>query len=113
MKSHTLLLLALSILTPQLSSPLLAQTSVSPTERYAYGANTGWLDARSGAGTLRWTSSSTRNYRIQTSADLTTWNWLPGPAIFGEDFGANSVSVPKNGPKHLFRVIALKPPAGE
>ena len=90
-----------------------AQTTINDTNKYAWGANTGWLDARGGAGTLRWISTSTRNYRIQTSADLTTWNWLPGPAIFGEDFGINSASVPMNGPKHFFRVIALKPPAGE
>ena len=33
------------------ATPAFSQTSVSATNRYAYGANTGWIDARGGDGT--------------------------------------------------------------
>jgi hypothetical protein len=89
-----------------------------------YAADTDPLDAASvlritylamrpdlGAGTLRWTSTPTRSYRVEKSPDLL--NWSPLAVYYGDDFGLNSTSVPMNGPKHYFRVIALKPPAGE
>jgi hypothetical protein len=89
-----------------------------------YAADTDPLDAASvlritylamrhdlGAGTLRWTSTPTRSYRVEKSPDLL--NWSPLAVYYGDDFGINSTSVPMNGPKHYFRVIALKPPAGE
>lgn len=67
-----------------------------------------------GAGTMRWVSTPTRAYRVQTSPDLINWSFITVPPLYyGDDFGINSASVPFIGPKHYFRVIALKPPAGE
>lgn len=89
-----------------------------------YAADTDPLDAASvlritylamrpdlGAGTMRWLSRPTRSYRVEKSPDLL--NWSPLAVYYGDDFGINQTSVPMNGPKHYFRVIALKPPAGE
>jgi hypothetical protein len=91
-----------------------------------YAADTDPLDAASvlrivslnfqpgaNAGTLRWTSVGNRAYQVQSSTDLLSWQSVWPNAIYGMDGTQTSWSVQKNGPKHYFRVIALKPPAGE
>ena len=64
-------------------------------------------------GSLRWTSVSNRSYQVQSSTDLQNWQSVWPNAIFGMDGTQTSWAVQKTGPKTFFRVIALKPPAGE
>ena len=65
------------------------------------------------AGTLRWTSVENRSYRVEQSTDLLSWQLLAAPVYAIDGAVTASWSVPKNGPQRFFRVIALKPPAGE
>jgi hypothetical protein len=72
------------------------------------------LNMPSGAfGTLRWTSKGSRSYRVQSSPDLQSWQFLSSNAIFGHDGPQTSASVPISSQRLFFRVIPLKPPAGE
>ena len=63
------------------------------------------------SGTLRWTSKGDRTYRVESSTDLLAWQTLAS-GIFGGDGPQTSWSVPRT-PRIFFRVVALKPPAGE
>ena len=67
----------------------------------------------SNAGTLRWTSVENRSYRVEQSTDLLSWQMLAAPVYAIDGAVTASWNVPKNGPQRFFRVIALKPPAGE
>lgn len=64
-------------------------------------------------GTIRWTSVTNRSYQVQISTDLKAWQNVYTNAIFGQDGTLTQVSVPRGGPRTFFRVLALKPPAGE
>ena len=65
------------------------------------------------AGTLRWTSVENRSYRVEQSTDLLSWQLLAAPVYAIDGAVTAAWSVPLSGPKRFFRVIALKPPAGE
>ena len=65
------------------------------------------------AGTLRWTSVENRSYRVEQSTDLLAWQFLAAPVYAIDGAVTAAWSVPLSGPKRFFRVIALKPPAGE
>jgi hypothetical protein len=62
---------------------------------------------------LRWTSKGSRSYRVQSSTDLQSWQFLSSGAIFGQDGPQTSLSVPISSQRLFFRIIPLKPPAGE
>ena len=63
-------------------------------------------------GSLRWTSKTDRAYQVQSSSDLQSWQPLFATPVYGHDGPQTSASVPRN-PRIFFRVVALKPPAGE
>jgi Bacterial TSP3 repeat len=65
------------------------------------------------AGTLRWTAVQNRSYRVEQSTDLQSWQTLATRVYAIDGATTAASSVPKTGPQRFFRVIALKPPAGE
>jgi hypothetical protein len=84
----------------------------NPTDRTDFLQIVNLSNPPGAAGTLRWTSKSNPSYLVQTSPNLQTWQYLAG-AIYGDDGPQTSWSVPKGIPQVFYRVIALKPPAGE
>lgn len=65
------------------------------------------------AGTLQWTGRSTRSYRVQASPDLSHWTWISPFPVSGQDGGFTAAGLPASEARSFYRVIPLKPPAGE
>ena len=82
----------------------------SPTDRTDYLRILSLSNPPGPSGTLRWTSVGDRLYRVQSSTNLQSWADLF--TVYGHDGTQTTASVPK-APRVFFRVIALKPPAGE
>ncbi len=91
-----------------------------PTESGSQLLITAFTPTTGTAASITWTSSPARNYRVQVSSDLLTWNYasfqvIPpaNPLISAGAAGTTTTRsvIKPAGPRAFFRVIALKPPA--